>query len=322
MGAPKHLTLTRLNEILRRQRAPAFGLAYEPGIKATREEAPSGSRPATVWSERLGRDVHTLSGSERAVLAIILYCPWLFELQEQRMLPFIPAPHPLHGHPLATGLELKQFRGTLIVASELHHYALHPFVKVSKDEEVPGCWIGDFLLFLNDANGPFCVNISVKSKRTEFTVPEVGVTIRTDMKRAAAKEKARHEVERYLYADVEIPTIEVASEELPSILVDNLLGLLLWQKRRPSLTPDQIQVAADAFNDGLERRASALEVISATELSHGINAYEQRIVLMQGIFSRRIRVDLFESHFFVDRPMQPEMQNVLEVFGHWFRRPM
>ncbi|MGE1125628.1 hypothetical protein ACQJ02_29725, partial [Pseudomonas zeae] len=80
------LSVARLTEILRRQQTPAFGPDYEPSIRACREEAPSGSRFATVWSQRIGRDIHTLSGPERAVLSIVLYCPWLKDLQEQRML--------------------------------------------------------------------------------------------------------------------------------------------------------------------------------------------------------------------------------------------
>src|SRR6202012_4461115 len=74
MGRVKRLTPVRFKEILRRQNPPVFGQHYEPSIKATREEAPSDSRPAFVWSERLQRDISTLSKPERAVLCIVLYC--------------------------------------------------------------------------------------------------------------------------------------------------------------------------------------------------------------------------------------------------------
>lgn len=326
MGLLRNLTEARLTEILRRQDPPTFGPGYEPAIKPTREEAPSRSRPAPVWVDKLGRDVSTLSWPERAVLAIILYCCLkLFDLQEQRMLPFLPSAHPLHGHPLAAGMNLKPTRGTLQITSDLGYLKFHPVVNTegtdgAPNEQVPGCWIGDYLVFIADDRGPFCVNISVKSTRSEFEFPQVDVNLKSDPKRAAIKEKARHETERELYCDCEIPTIQVAADELPRILVANLLQLMGWQKRQTRLSADQVALVLDAFNEGLEHEASALDVIAATELSHGLPAYQQKIVLHQAIFARKLRVDLFESHFFIDHPMRAETQDAVEVFAHWFRR--
>jgi hypothetical protein len=326
MGMLRNLTEARLAEILRRQDPPTFGPGYEPAIKPTREEAPSRSRPAPVWVDKLGRDVSTLSWPERAVLAIIIYCCLkLFDLQEQRMLPFLPGVHPLHGHPLAAGMNLKPTRGTLQITSDLGFLRFHPVVNTwDKDgapkEQVPGCWIGDYLVFVADDHGPFCVNINVKSTRSAFEFPQIDVNLKSDPKRAAIKEKARHESERVLYSDCEIPTIEVAADELPQILVANLLQLMGWQKRQTTLSADQVALVLDAFNAGLEQEASAIDVIAATELSHGLPAYQQKIVLHQAIFVRKLRVDLFESHFFIDHPMRAETQDAVEVFAHWFRR--
>jgi hypothetical protein len=318
------LSAARLAEILRRQQTPSFGPTYEPSIRACREEAPSGSRFAEVWSCLLGRSVHTLSGPERAFLSVLLYCEFgLFELQEQRMLPYAPAAHPLEGHPQAAGLDLKRFRGTLKVADELHHLAFHPFVTLNKNgaiSEGPGCWIGDYLAFFTDGQGAFCLNFNIKETRAEFTVPSYGVTVKTRLRQATARNTARHEVEKQLYADIGIRTIEVATEEIPEILAANLLELLRWQKHRHVLTPQQVQTVLNALNEGLDRGASPLEVMGAVELDQGIDMYDQKIVLMQGIFDREVRLDLFESHIFIDKPMTPEQQDVKEVFGHWFRR--
>ena len=317
------LSAARLTEILRRQERPTFGTGYEPAIKACREEAPAGSRFAEVWSKRLGRYVHTLSGPERAFLSVLLYCDCgLFELQEQRMLPYAPAAHPLEGHPRAIGLQLDRFRGTLKVADELHHLSFHPFIRLTGDgaRDVPGCWIGDYLGFFLDAQGPFCRNFNIKGTRAEFTVPSYGVTVNTRLLRATARNTARHEVEKQLYADIGIRTIEVATDEIPTILVANLQELLRWQKHRHALTPEQAQVVVDAFNDGLEAGASPLEVMEVVQLEQRIAMYDQKIVLMQGVFDRKVRLDLFDAHVFIDKPMVPEQQDVLEVFGGWFRR--
>jgi hypothetical protein len=319
-----NLSEPRFKEILRRQLNPAFGAGYEASIRACREEAPSKSSPATVWSDLIGRDIHTLSEPERNVLAVLLYFPGLVDIQEQRMLPFLPAAHPLTGHPRAIGLKLKQFRGTLAVAAELHRMAWHPVVQWVTEEkekrEMPGCFIGDFLAFLQDRDGVYCVNFNVKQTRAEFTAPAVGVTVKTNMNRAIVRETARHEVERQVYADIDIPTIEVAAEELPTILTANLRWAMGWQSRGHGLSLDQEQLVLDALNDGLEQSISALDVMVAVELSHGIRMDPQKIVLARGILTRKVRVDLFGSYFFVNNPMLPERQDVLKEFGHWFKR--
>jgi hypothetical protein len=319
MGQVRGMTATRLKEILRRQRAPVFGAGYEPAIKATREEAPAGSRPATVWSRLLARDVHTLSVPEREALALLLYCPSLFELQEQRMLPFLPAPHPLRAHPGAKNESLRDFRGTLAIAEERGCLSFHPSVNVD-GEEVPACWIGDLLGFFTDTHGTFCVNFNIKETREEFTIPQVGVSVKTNRARAIAREGFRHLVERELYSEVDIPTVEVAASELPPLLVANLLQLLLWQKREHLLTDEQVQIVLDGFNLGLVCRATPLDVMVSIEQTHGIPRYKQRIAFEQGIFARQIRVDLFESYIFVEKPMLPEKTDALVAYADWFRR--
>jgi len=319
VGQVGRMTASRLAEILRRQREPQFGRGYDPSIRATREEAPARSRPAKVWSPQVEREVHVLSVPEMHTLALLLYCPALFEMQEQRMLPFLPAPHPLHGHPSAKDLTLTAFRGTLALAEEHGCLSFHPSVEVD-GEEVPGCWVGDLLGFFSDQHGAYCVNFNVKEKRSEFTVPQVGVSVRTKMPRAIAANTFRHFVERELYAEIGIRTVEVAADELPRILIENLCQQLLWLKRAPSLTKEKIQIVLDGFNVGLACSAAPLDVMVAIEQTHGIPRYEQRIVFEQGVFFRRIRVDLFDSHIFVEKPMQPERTDALAVFGHWFRR--
>lgn len=193
MAKNGRLTRKRFETIVARQHSPKFGKDYQPSIRATREEAPADSSPAEVWSERLKRYVATLSEPERRVLSVALYCPWLFDLHEQRMLPYLPSAHPLSGHPVAAGLVLPATRGTVEVANELGYLRYHPIVAAdgSDNHETdegqspePGCWIGDFLLFLKDPIGPYCVNLNIKQTRSEFSEPSVGVTPKTDMVRA------------------------------------------------------------------------------------------------------------------------------------------
>lgn len=328
MGMYHSITEQRLREILRRQDPPRFGPGYEPAIKAVREEAPPLSRPADVWSEQLQRNICTLSGPERAVLPFVLKHPKLLDLQEERMLPYNPAPHPLHGHPLAIGMVLPSFRGTLEIAAELNALHLHPVLKIASNGggyryvEVPTPWLGDFLVFLLDPeNGtPYCVNLSVKSTRDEFRRPQVGVTAKTDMKKAEEREAARHLVEEILCRDVGIPTHFIASDELDPIVVANLQDILLWQKRRAPFQQPQQEDIVGSFNDGLRAGKSALEVIHAYSASNGCRSYDLKIILYQAIWHDQLKIDLFQ-YFFVDHPLVPEQQSVFDLCGHWFTRP-
>ena len=242
------------------------------------------------------------------------------------MLPYLPSPHPLHNHPLAAGMTLPSLRGTLAVAADLNVLHLHPFLSVRANTSgapdiTPSCWIGDFLLFLIDrtANEPFCVNISVKGTRSEFRRPQVGVTPKTDIKKAEEREAARHQVEEILFKEAGIPTHFVAAEELDPIMVANLLQILLWQKRRAPFGESQKADMVGAFNGGMGVGKSALEVMHELSSSSGCTPYDAKIVLYQAIWQHKIKIDLFE-YFFIDRPMIHEKRDVIDIYGHWFQR--
>lgn len=321
----RHLTEVRLREILRRQDPPVFGHGYEASIKPTRTEAPSRSRPAWVWSQRLGRRVSTLSQPERDVFCILDYHPGLFELQEQRMLPFLPTPHPFAGHHLAAGLVLPAVRGTLAVAHDLGVLNFHPVLRSGNQaqgeplEAVPAPFINDFLAFFYDTEGCYCLNLSVKATKEAFTTKTIGVTPRTNMQRAQQREAARHAVEEKLFLEIGIPTHFLASSELHPIAVANLQNLQLWQKRPQPFDQSAYQKIVDAFQNGMVQCKSGLEVIHCLKASQGQREYDIRVTLHHAIWRRDLRIDLF-SYFFIDRPLIPEKQDVLELYGHWFER--
>lgn len=320
------VTEARHREILRRQDPPAWGKSYEPAIRAVREEAPAQSRPSQVWWGKIGRNLHVLSLPELWVLVIVLYCPRIWELQEQRMLPFLPTPHPLSGHPRAAGMILSAMSGTLAVAERLGVLKLHPVIYVAsadKDQTkdiIPGAWIGDILAFLEDREGPYCVNLSVKHTRIEFSRPVVGVSVKTDMRKAEQREHARQLVEIELYKEAGIPTHQIPGNELNEIVVANLMQILLWQKRETNLPIDARQDLVGILNEGMAVGKSALEVITTWSGSNYKKLYDAKIVLYRAIWHRELRVDLFQ-YFFLDYPLVPESRDVLDLYGHWFQRP-
>ena len=317
----RKMTEVRLAEILRRQDPPAWGKNYDPTIRATVEEAPSRSRPHRVWWERIGRDVHVLSRPELWALVIVLYCPRLWDLQEQRMLPFLPSAHPLASHPRAAGMVLPAMPGTLAVADRLGYLGWHPFLRgQTKDDAVPLPWVGDLLLFLDDEDGPFCSNINIRDVRESFVIPGVTVTVKTDLTRAKEKEAARQETERALYAEAGIATHQVAGDELDQIVVANLQQILTWQKRKSALEDSEREDLQGVLHAGMAAGKSALEVIHGFSGVDQRRFYECKIEMYQSIWQRQLRIDLFQ-YFFFDHALIPESRDVLDLYGEWFKRP-
>jgi len=191
---------------------------------------------------------------------------------------------------------------------------------MSGDRSVePGCWIGDFLVLLLDAAGPYCVNLSVKKNRQEFKIPQFGVTMKTDLKRAARKAVARHRSEEILYEEVGIPTVQVASDDLNRRVVANLQQLWLWQRRPHRLTSDQRATIQQSLREAVDTKVSAWEVLQALESREGIRTYDAKIILYELIRERKLRIDLYQT-FFIDQPMVSETRDVLDEYGHWFKR--
>ena len=322
MAAFNRLTEARLRKILSRQNPPKWGSKYEPSIKATREEAPSVSRFTEIWSDLLGRYISVLSTHEEHVLHIVLYCDRLFELQEQRMLPTLPAPHPLTGHPLAAGLQLDYLLGTVNLAEEIGVIEYHPTVLVKTTvgkEAIPYPWIGDFLLFLRDNHGPYCVNLTVKQSESDFVIPRVGITASSDLKQAAVKERFRHQVEKRLYETVGIPTFQVAGDKLNMVMVSNLMQIYGWCKRQHSFNDSQLEVVIDYFRRGVTAELSAAQVTYYLCKEYSYTPHDVKTAMYQAIWKRKIRIDLYQTFFF-EQPMVPEHRDVLMEHASWFRR--
>ncbi|WP_324779778.1 PDDEXK family nuclease [Thiobacillus sedimenti] len=256
---------------------------------------------------------------------ILLYCPWLWELQEQRMLPFLPSPHPMASHRRAIGMALPAMSGTLAVADRLGYLPCHPFLTIRKNkgqpaEDVPAPWIGDFLAYLEDDGGPYCVNINVKATRQGFSEPTVNVSPKTNMKRAEKKAIARQEVERVLYDEAGIPTHEVAGNELNEIVVANLQQIIVYQRRKtPFSSAERLEIIGE-LQQGMKAGKAAFEVLKAMTGSDQQRFYHAKTVMYQAIWQRQLRIDLFQ-HFFIDYALIPESRDVLDEYGAWFRRP-
>jgi len=60
-------------------------------------------------------------------------------------------------------------------------------------------------------------------------------------------------------------------------------------------------------------------IISTRAARDGWSPEECRRVLFQAIWTKRLRVDLFDA-ILIDQPLYPETRDVIEEYSHWFVR--
>lgn len=325
MAKAINLTLARMQEVLRRQDPPQWGKYYDPAIRAKREEAPSRSRPAQVWSERLGRYCHTLSLVEQKVLLLALFNPQLFELQEQRMLATEARPHPLAGHSLATGMDLPGLRGTIDVCDRLDMIGRHLWIFIehpdgSERVPVPAPFFGDFLLFLCDDHGPYCVNWTVKPSEEEFQRRPTGRRPARRAEAQAAAVRARHAIEELYYLDADIPTIRIVDSDIPELFAQNLRSLILIQHRAAGVDASIYAEVCDRLRATLRTEQPPLEVLLSVMHRYDLNMETAKATFFRSLWRRDVRAELMEEVIFVDRPLRPERRDPLQVYANWFAR--
>jgi hypothetical protein len=324
MGTTKRLTLARREKILDRQDPPGWGADYVPSILATREEAPSISRPRQIWSDLLGRYCHVLSEVEARAIVLALHHPRLFELQEQRMLSCEPSLHPLARHPIHAVHGRNHFKGTLNVAERLGVLTTHPIVHFTEGGQAHVTafpFVGDLLLFMFDEQGPYCVNWTIKLSEEAFRAP-----IRTDLlsanpERAAADVQARHAIEEIYYQDASIRTQRVVERDIDRGLFATLNHLLLWSRRRAcvDITDEMRGDILDRFRGCMASGRPPLDEMLILKRDLSVSLEDLKALLFRAIWRRELRVDLW-SGIFVDRPLKPEIRDVLTHYSTWFAR--
>ncbi|MGX9732482.1 hypothetical protein ACWYXO_17890 [Janthinobacterium aestuarii] len=328
MGYLTRPSAARLKQIHNRQDNPGWGKDYVPAIKATREEAPSGSRPALTYSGKLQRDVHTLSKVETETLLIGLYCPKVFDLHEERMLAYLPCTHPLAVHPRTRHLSWPNSRGTLAAAEELSALRCHPTIKVADPEfdgelmEIPFPLIGDFLWFLEDKDGCYCVNWTIKGSREDFAIKShfnSPVIPTTKAASAAWKASMRHGVEEIYYSDFGIRTQRISRDDYSRDLANNLSQIFGWIYRPVTLPMAAQKKILNWLRLALSSGIPPFQMWSELASTEQLYLDDVKYVMYRSIWERQLKVDLFQP-IHIDWPLLPEKRDVLDVYAEWFRR--
>ena len=323
MGKDTKLGEARLRELEKRQSPPKFGADYKPSIMATRAEAPSISRAAQIKYKPLGRYIHALSMGERNAFILAAYHPGLWEVQEQRMLPYLPAEHPMALHERGKHKKWPILQGSIDVAERLGFLEYHPhFQKTVNGERcwVPFPFINDFLFFFNDEQGDYCLNWNVKATREGFS--HKNPELLAGYKRSDVKDEktvARHAIEKQLFSDADIRTVEIAANEIDPDVIANLTQIYLWHDKSVRLAKSVIDEVEQTFQAGLVMGIAPMETVFDLAVQHQCHTDTLKTIYFQMIWSRKLRVDLY-TPILIDRPVYPERKDVLLVYSSWFGR--
>lgn len=314
-------TPERFSTIRSRQEDDRWGPDYVPSILATVREAPSVSVASRLYWDNWGRDIHCLSLPEKASALLALYNGSLFELHEQKMLSPSPKCHPLSGHPRAAGCPLPSLKGTVDAAERLGVFKLHPTVlmevRAGEKAHVPFPWVGDLLLFMQDRDGPYCVNWNVKLKQGDHHKPFQAR--KKASARAVAQAKARYDIENMYYQDAGIQTRDVSLDTIPKSVSNNLECLFPSTKGRIRLPTNLQRDVLDLFTEDMQAGIPPYVTQEYLASTWRVVRAVSRKILYRAIWYRMLRVDLY-APILMDKPLKPEKSDVLADFAHWFRR--
>lgn len=318
----KRINAARVKTIYLRQRDPTWDQNYQPSIMATPQEAPSLSKASKITYENFGREIHLLSGSELHLCIFALHNPIIVGLQEQRILSPVPTVHPLSSFGGIDKLSLANLQGTLNVAERLGLSELHQKIKIKGNNgfhEVTIPYVGDFLFAIKENGEIKCLNWSVKSQQKNFTEIELYQFDKVNKNsKALAKLLARHQLEKVYYDDANIRTVFISEDQVDKNVLLNLRQVFLYHRRCKHLLPDQRAELFHFFQTAIQSSIPPAEVVRKFELKGKYSPEESISVLYQSIWQRHLRIDLFQP-ILIDRPLNPEKNDVFEIYADFFR---
>jgi hypothetical protein len=315
----------RLLQVRERQREDRWSPHYVAGIFADPIEAPGISTATILRPKKLGsREVHTLSFSETCAALLALYNPNCWEMFDQRALSPTPRPHLLQGHPKADGLILKPYQGTLSVAERLGTLAKHPKVRaqIGADQSnwpmVPFPYFGDLTLCLSDERGPYVVDWPIKDKEEDFRRRGPRKSrVRPDKDDPSVV--ARTALQEIYNHDAGIRTQQVVGSSIDFHVRCNLRELFLDEDYKTNIDPNAKLELLNNVKEAVGKDIPAYLLAHRIAQSFKLTGREVTALIKQGIWTRQIRVDLFQPCL-MDKPLRPKVVDVLSHYSAWFAR--
>jgi hypothetical protein len=267
-----------------------------------------------------------MSLPEKEALLVGLHAGLAGELHESRMLPPEPSAGPLAGYQPAAGLPVEGHRGTIQIAEMLGEIKHHPTVSVpandglKRKKTIAFPLLGDLLWYFHDEQGPYCVNWTVKLTPEDFDRPFNAARLSPQQRiEAEAAHIARGRVEDELYRQVNVPTIHVASSDIPKHVALNLRQLYVWQSRYANLEVELQEEVVETLIARIPKGVPMFETLRFFLNRFGGTFYDYQVVLYQAIWTRKLRVDLW-TPVNIDQPVHPQEKDFMKFFAQWFKR--
>lgn len=298
-----------------------WGEIYTPSVLAVPREAPKGSRISRLNSRKLHRQLHALSTPEKVFTQLALFHPDLIDIHEQKMLWPYPAPHPLHGHPLARGTFPPPVAGTMEIAKQIgfKHHEVVVTTTAGRRQKFPFPYQGDLLLFLKDSQGtPYAVNWTIKDREEAFRERRYA-SAKTPARQKKDREHAqlRAALEQRYYASCGVRTVQLSLDSLDSIVVGNL-DLLFAMHDLP--LDHELELLME-FSAALEDAARAGDPLVPVALQYGARWGKRDQFLAriyQDIWQRKLPVNIFKP-ILIDHPLHTDGADLLTAYGPLFQ---
>lgn len=290
-------------------------------------DVPRGTRPSALWDPYLQRDLQAQAITERPFLLLARHNPAVFDVHEQHMLAFNPAPHPLANHESTRGLILPSLRGTMAIAESLGCLRKHPTVRAPADATgkpgvlLPFPYLGDILIFLYDLMGSYAVNWSIKASEADFNRTYKN-RHKPSSKEDRARAELRQQIEQLLFLDGQIPTHKVHSGLMDDALRANLLNLFYWYAREPldATVSERRGEIVEWYGEQIPRVRVMHDHCKEAAKLFRLDLHDAKWVMKSAIFKRQLHVDLFRI-VADDLPLHPEIHSPFDRYADWFKRP-
>lgn len=306
MGKNTRPSLTRLQELGRRQGTFRWGSEYRAAIKATREEAPSASWVGPVPAPRFGRELQAISSVERDVFTMVANDPSVVEALDQYVLPTHPSQNWLIQSPYkrVTGAGT-MVRGTVSIADELGALSILPTVRHPELGHLPFPWIGDLLVFVRTAEGEVkTINLTIKDSAEDFERPYRAGRRARDPGAVRERERLRHRIEEVLHSEAGTPTVRVTKADYSEIYARNMRWAHDTARTVVPMTDRERQLVEAEFATCAVKGRAPFEAIRNLRTSHGIARETSRPAFCAALLARRIPVDLTSDVIVEDKPLR------------------
>lgn len=303
-----------------RQGVLRIGAEYQPAIQAVKGEAPSLGRCARIYIPRYGRAIHTLSASETIAAFVAAAHPQIRDILEQRCLPPLPDINPVALYPEMRGRRLVGLPGTLAVAEQCGLLTFHPsFVSDDGCSRIPVPLTGDLLVILQDEDGLYAVNWTIKLDDSGFLERQNRRPLRRQSLGSQQMAEARLRIEMECYAQAGIPTHRVTGITFDKVLVANLRMCAAWLSRPTKLNLASQNEMIRCYRKIIDTEYSPLDLLE--ELMCRFNCLRQDCltVFYQAVWYRQLQINLFRAVLF-DAPMQSEKEAWYVKYAQFFSR--